>query len=116
MAGRVGREGIQQDAPQPVVTVVTISEFGRRLEQNGDNGVDHGYGNAMLVLGAGVAGGSVRGRWPGLATTTDGDLSVSQDYRSVLWEVLASRFPDVTGDRATIFPGFVPETIGIMSS
>ena len=37
------------------VTVVTISEFGRRVEENGDGGVDHGYGNAMLLLGAGVS-------------------------------------------------------------
>ena len=49
------------------VTVVTISEFGRRVEENGDGGLDHGYGNAMLLLGAGVpeARCTVAGRgWP----------------------------------------------------
>jgi len=97
------------------VTVVTLSEFGRRVQQNGDNGVDHGYGNAMLLLGAGVNGGDVHGGWPTLDRLTDGDLSISQDYRSVLWEVLTSRFPAVSGSRARIFPGFTPETIGSMA-
>jgi uncharacterized protein (DUF1501 family) len=97
------------------VTVVTISEFGRRVEENGDHGVDHGYGNAMLLLGAGVNGGQVHGPWPGLADLNDGDLATRTDYRSVLWEVLASRFPEVSGSRAQVFPGFVPETIGSMA-
>lgn len=97
------------------VTVVTLSEFGRRAEENGDRGVDHGYGNAMLLLGAGVRGGAVHGSWPGLATLNDGDLRTTRDYRSVLWEVLASRFPEVSGSRATIFPSLSPETIGTMA-
>ncbi len=97
------------------VTVVTMSEFGRRVKENGDHGVDHGYGNAMLLLGAGVNGGGVRGGWQHLDQLNDGDVGVKQDFRSVLWEVLASRFPDVTGGRAQIFPGLVPETVGAMS-
>lgn len=97
------------------VTVVTLSEFGRRVEQNGDNGVDHGYGNAMLLLGAGVNGGEVHGQWAGLDHLTDGDVSVRQDYRSVLWEVLTNRFPEVSGNRARIFPDFTPETINSMA-
>ncbi len=99
------------------VTVVTISEFGRRLEENGDGGIDHGYGNAMLVLGAGVAGGQVHGGWPGLADDDleDGDLAIRQDYRSVLWEVMSHRFPAISGDRAKLFPGLTPEDVGVMS-
>ncbi len=97
------------------VTVVTMSEFGRRVEENGDHGVDHGYGNAMLLLGAGVNGGGVRGGWQHLDRLDDGDLGVKQDFRSVLWEVLVSRFPEVSGSRARIFPGFVPETVGAMA-
>ena len=93
------------------VTVVTLSEFGRRAQENGDHGVDHGYGNAMLLLGAGVNGGAVHGSWPGLATLDDGDLRVTRDYRSVLWEVLVSRFPEISGSRATVFPSLAPETM-----
>ncbi|GAA5147265.1 DUF1501 domain-containing protein [Nocardioides marinquilinus] len=96
------------------VTVVTISEFGRRVEENGSGGVDHGYGNAMLLLGAGVAGGAVRGDWPGLAPgdLVDGDLAMRQDFRDVLWEVLDSRLPGVQRD--AIFPGFRPTALGTM--
>ncbi|WP_183092542.1 DUF1501 domain-containing protein [Nocardioides stalactiti] len=98
-------------------TVVTISEFGRRVEENGDGGTDHGYGNAMLLFGAGVAGGTVRGQWPGLAPAAleDGDLAVRHDFRSILWEVMADRFPGISSRRAEVFPGFVPETLGVMS-
>jgi uncharacterized protein (DUF1501 family) len=96
------------------VTVVTISEFGRRVAENGDAGLDHGYGNAMLLLGAGVKGGTVYGSWPGLSGSElkDGDLDVTRDYRSVLTEVVRSRFPDVS--IPTLFPGFKPEKIGVM--
>jgi uncharacterized protein (DUF1501 family) len=48
------------------VTVVTMSEFGRRVEENGAGGFDHGYGNCMLLLGGGVRGGEYHGTWPGL--------------------------------------------------
>lgn len=96
------------------VTLVTLSEFGRRVEENGDYGTDHGYANSMFLLGAGVNGGTVHGRWPGLTTLNEGDLALGQDYRSVLWEVIATRFPEFSGGRATVFPGFVPEPIGAM--
>lgn len=86
------------------VTVVTVSEFGRRLQQNGGGGLDHGYGGLMLVLGGGVKGGYYA-RWPGLAASrlVDGDLAVTTDYRHVLAEVVDRRFPEV--DRSRIFPG-----------
>jgi len=98
------------------VTVVTISEFGRRVYENG-SGTDHGYGNCMLLLGAGVNGGQVhvRNTWPGLAGSAlvDGDLAVTADYRSVLAEVIAARFPDA--NLGKIFPGFRPEAIGAVA-
>jgi uncharacterized protein (DUF1501 family) len=66
----------------------------------------------MLVLGAGVRGG-YHGRWPGLSqeALVDGDLAVTTDYRSVLAEVLRSRFNAST---SRVFPGFQPETVGVM--
>jgi len=96
------------------VTVVTISEFGRRVQENGAAGLDHGYGNAMFVLGAGVRGGNVYGRWPGLEPDdlVDGDLMVTTDYRSVLWEVVKTRFPSVSLSK--LFPDFFPESVGVM--
>lgn len=108
------------------VTVVTLSEFGRRLEENGSHGVDHGYGNAVFVLGAGVkgfvsgpAGAPVtRGyysRWPTLAQgkRVDGDLAVTTDYRAVLIEILKSRFPEVNTSR--VFPGVRANPLGFMA-
>ena len=47
--------------------VLTMSEFGRAVSENGNRGTDHGHGNAMLVIGGGVRGGHVFGKWPGLA-------------------------------------------------
>ena len=52
------------------VTLVTISEFGRRVEENASQGLDHGYGNVMFVAGAGVKGGRYYGSWPGLHRAT----------------------------------------------
>ena len=97
------------------VTVITISEFGRRLAENGANGLDHGWGNCMLMLGAGVNGGKVHGRWAGLsgAAMRDGDLAVQQDYRSVLSEVVRSRFPEL--DSTQVFPDFTPEVLSTMA-
>ncbi|MFY0409516.1 DUF1501 domain-containing protein [Solicola sp. PLA-1-18] len=87
-----------------LVTVVTLSEFGRRLAQNGSYGLDHGYGNCVLALGAGVKGGYY-GKMPSLGTAAKpaDDLLVTTDYRHVLGEVLAQRFPDVS--LPSVFPG-----------
>jgi uncharacterized protein (DUF1501 family) len=86
-------------------TIVTLSEFGRRLEENGSAGVDHGHGNVSLVIGGGVKGGKVYGRWPGLGDTDldEGDLAVTTDYRLLLAEILTKRCGQ-TGIR-DVFPG-----------
>ena len=57
------------------VTVVCVSEFGRRVGENGTSGTDHGYGNVMMVLGSHVLGGRVLGTWNGLP----GGNAVNQD-------------------------------------
>jgi len=94
-------------------TIVTMSEFGRRVQQNASNGVDHGHGNAMLVLGGGIRGGRVYGRWPGLASAQldDGDLRVTTDYRDVLGELVQRRL----GGRSLgqVFPDHRPRPLGL---
>ncbi|NWG33523.1 MAG: DUF1501 domain-containing protein [Chloroflexi bacterium] len=91
------------------LSVVVISEFGRRLVQNEDYGTDHGHGNVMFALGGGVNGGRVYGAWPGLRNDQlydHADLAVTTDYRQVLSELLARRLGNA--DPAAVFPGYVP--------
>jgi len=87
--------------------VLTMSEFGRAVNENGNRGTDHGHGNAMIVIGGGVRGGKVYGRWPGLAVEQRydrRDLAVTTDFRDVFGEIVV-RHLDV-GDVKTIFPGY----------
>ena len=91
------------------VTVITMSEFGRRVEVNGDGGTDHGHGNVMFALGGAIKGG-VFGSMPTLtkANLTDGDVPITTDYRQALTEIVTNR---LRNDRvADIFPGFSPGT------
>ena len=71
--------------------VLVMSEFGRTVRQNGNNGTDHGHGNVMWALGGRINGGKVLGQWPGLDSSAlhDGrDLAITTDFRLVLAEVL----------------------------
>jgi uncharacterized protein (DUF1501 family) len=73
------------------ITLVTLTEFGRRLRSNKSGGTDHGRGSLMMVLGGKVAGGRFQGVWPGMKTEQldEGvDLAVANDYREVLSEIL----------------------------
>ncbi len=75
-------------------SVIVVSEFGRRVQENADGGTDHGYGNVMMALGASVNGGHVYGTFPGLATGDlyEGtDVAVTTDYRRVMSEALIRR-------------------------
>jgi uncharacterized protein (DUF1501 family) len=96
------------------VTLVTISEFGRRVAENASSGLDHGWGNAMLLIGGGVKGGAYHGTWPGLGTTNDidFDLQVTTDYRQVLGEVVHRRFPATAVSQ--VFPGVPYSPVGVM--
>lgn len=87
------------------VTVLVMTEFGRRLRTNESEGTDHGFGTVMLALGDRVNGGRIYGQWPGLATEQldrGTDLAITTDFRTVLSEYLMKRTPGV--DPATVFP------------
>ena len=90
------------------IVILTMSEFGRTVAENGNRGTDHGHGNAMMIIGGQhVRGGKIYGRWPGLAREQryDGrDLAVTTDFRSVFAEVVRGHL-GVTDTRA-IFPKF----------
>jgi uncharacterized protein (DUF1501 family) len=88
------------------VTIVTMSEFGRRAAENGGGGTDHGHGNALFVLGGNVRGGKIYGEWPGLHPEQlygPGDLQVTTDFRDVLGEVVAKRLGSPA--LGEVFPG-----------
>ena len=97
------------------VTIVTVTEFGRRVEENASAGFDHGWASAMFVMGGGVKGGQVVATWPGLSDLRDGDLRVTLDYRHVLAEVMKYR-GGMAADRISgVLPGFVAKDIGIVN-
>jgi uncharacterized protein (DUF1501 family) len=89
------------------VVVLTMSEFGRTVRENGNRGTDHGHANAMLVLGNSVRGGQVYGKWPGLESDQlyEGrDLALTTDFRDVFGEVAARHLG--TADLKAVFPGY----------
>jgi uncharacterized protein (DUF1501 family) len=101
------------------VVLVTMSEFGRTVKENGNRGTDHGHGTVMLVLGGSTRGGKVHGKWPGLAREQlfEGrDLAVTTDFRDVFAEVLGATLS--RGERGTsaVFPSYAPKPVGLFGA
>jgi uncharacterized protein (DUF1501 family) len=89
------------------VVILTCSEFGRTVRQNGTGGTDHGHAGAMFVIGGRVRSGTVHGRWPGLAREQlyEGrDLALTTDFRSVFSEVTSRHLG--LADTSAVFPGY----------
>lgn len=106
------------------VTVVAMSEFGRRIHENTSLGTDHGRATAMFVMGGGqVKGGKVYGKWPGMAEyrmkietdlghlDKDGNLLVTTDYRDILGEIVQKRLKNEKLDQ--VFPSYQPSYLGL---
>ncbi|HEX9611173.1 MAG TPA: DUF1501 domain-containing protein, partial [Gemmatimonadales bacterium] len=89
-----------------------MTEFGRRVVQNGGAGTDHGHGGVMFAIGGGVAGGRLILKdddWPGLtpgALHNGEDLQVTTDFRDVFAEALFAHLGQSLGAMAPVFPGF----------
>jgi uncharacterized protein (DUF1501 family) len=99
------------------VVVVTLTEFGRTVRENGNRGTDHGHASVAFAMGGGVRGGRVHGRWPGLGTGAlyEGrDLAVTTDFRDLLAEVLTAHLG--VRDAAKVFPGHRSQSVGVMRS
>lgn len=95
------------------VTVVLMSEFGRRVAENASLGTDHGHGNVMMVMGNRIAGGQVVSIWPTLGNLYQNfDLQVTIDFRDILAEVVANRLGNAASLPA-VFPGYTPTFRGI---
>jgi uncharacterized protein (DUF1501 family) len=119
LAGQLGRNIMafwnDLSAWHDRLTLVTVSEFGRRLRSNKSNGTDHGHGGAMMALGGRVNGGRMYGKWPGLSTPALDravDLAVTTDYRAVLHSIAGLSL--TPAQQAQIFSGFTPVDLGIV--
>ena len=89
--------------------ILTMSEFGRAVSENGNRGTDHGHGNAMMLIGGNVRGGEVYGPWPGLKPEQrfEGrDLAVTTDFRDVFAEVVIRHLGVNERLAAKVFPGY----------
>jgi uncharacterized protein (DUF1501 family) len=92
--------------------ILVMSEFGRTVAQNGNNGTDHGHGNVAWVMGGGVRGGKVYGRWPGLEPNqlfAGRDLAVTTDFRSVIGTVAGTQFGLSQSALGQFIPGYQPD-------
>jgi uncharacterized protein (DUF1501 family) len=96
------------------VTLVTMTEFGRRFAENSNAGLEHGAASVMLALGNNINGGRIYGNWPGIAPKDldQGDLRVTTDYRTVLSEILSKRHSQA--NTATVFPSLKYKPLGIV--
>ena len=92
------------------VVILTMTEFGRAVHQNGSGGTDHGHASCLFVAGGPVKGGKVYGKWPGLAAEQlyEGrDLALTTDFRNVFSEILLKHMGG--RDVARILPNFTPK-------
>jgi len=95
--------------------LVTMSEFGRTARENGNRGTDHGHANCMFVIGGGIKGGKVYGKWPGLEKEqlNEGrDLALTTDFRDVLGELVSRHMGNPSLD--AVFPGYTPKFPGLV--
>jgi uncharacterized protein (DUF1501 family) len=89
------------------VILLTMSEFGRTVRENGNRGTDHGHANAMFVVGNAVRGGKIYGQWPGLKSDQlyEGrDLALTTDFRDVFGEIAMRHLG--SSNLQTVFPGY----------
>lgn len=94
------------------VTVVVMTEFGRRVRENGSRGADHGTAGCLYLLGGGVNGGQVAGNWPGLgdaALALGEDLAMTTDIRGILVQLLQRRLGYAAA--AQLFPGYAAAAV-----
>jgi uncharacterized protein (DUF1501 family) len=116
LAGRLGTfsqslAALYQDLGDRMsdVVVVTMSEFGRTVKQNGNRGTDHGHGTCFFTLGGSVKGGKVYGDWPTLAPDRlfeSRDLAITTDFRDVFGEICARHLSLPMADMAQLFPQY----------
>jgi uncharacterized protein (DUF1501 family) len=100
------------------ITVITMSEFGRRVRENAAGGTDHGRGGVIGIMGGGINGGRVYADWPTLhpdALDEPGDLPVTIDFRDVLSEIIQARLGN--NNVSQVFPNHrISSHLGLAAS
>jgi uncharacterized protein (DUF1501 family) len=102
---------------QDDVVIMTMTEFGRTVKQNGTNGTDHGRGSCNFIIGNNVNGGIVHGIVKPLSIENledKRDLAVTTDFRAVFSEVAQQHL--LIKDNSTLFPDWTGAKIGVMKS
>ena len=102
---------------QDDVEVMTMTEFGRTVRQNGSNGTDHGRASCMFILGNDVNGGKVHGSVPELSIENledSRDLPVTTDFRAVFNEVASGHLK--IANKSKLFPEWTGKNIGILKT
>lgn len=97
-------------------TVIVISEFGRTVRENGNQGTDHGHGNVMWIMGGNINGGKIAGDWKDLTPNNlheNRDLDMINDYRSVIASILQTRLSLNKNQLGKIFPQYNPQNYNI---
>jgi uncharacterized protein (DUF1501 family) len=103
------------DAYQDDVTVMTMTEFGRTVHQNGTGGTDHGRASCLFVIGNDVNGGKVYNNIKSLAIEDledRRDLPVTTDFRSVFSSVADAHLK--ISDNKKLFPEWDGKKLGLM--
>jgi uncharacterized protein (DUF1501 family) len=103
-----GLAQLRSEFDQPGDLIIVMSEFGRTAFENGTKGTDHGFGNALWLIGNRVNGGKVHGQWSGLARgnlNDSRDLPAHHDYRAVLAQALRSTFALPDSQLQALLPG-----------
>ena len=98
------------------VTVAVMTEFGRRVEMNASGGTDHGHGSVMWLLGGGLAGSNVYGKWNQLTANSldQGNVPGLNNPFDVLGEIVQKRLG--VGSLSSVFPGHKLSSLGVASS
>ena len=89
--------------------IVVISEFGRTVKENGNQGTDHGYGNVMFLLGGGIKGKKIYTEWSGLDSSVlyeNRDLPVTTDFREPLSIIIKQHLSLSNNSLRQVFPDF----------
>ena len=97
------------------VVLTTQTDFGRRVRENGNNGMDHGTAQTMMVVGGSINGGQVLGSFPGIANADlylNTDLKMTTDFRQPLSDVIRNFLGNPNID--VVFPGYTgSQSIGL---